>query len=231
MTIFVHLLGGSLGIISGFVALSAVKGARLHRGSGTLFVYAMIALTSTGTVMAALTADVGSVIGGLLTAYLVITALTTVRPPTAGSRWQNVGALLLALAVGLTSATFGFEALASPKGTIHGIPAPVFFMFALLALLGSAGDLRMMRSGALQGAPRLARHLWRMCFALWIATSSFFLGPRWRVAKVLPEPLLRTPVLMFPVVLVIVAMFYWLWRVRIRRGYRGIGIVSAPEAM
>jgi hypothetical protein len=30
---------------------------------------------------------------------------------------------------------------------------------------------------------------------------------------------------------VIVAMFYWLWRVRVRRTYRGIGILSASEAV
>jgi hypothetical protein len=231
MTVLVHLLGGGLGIISGFVALAAAKGARLHRASGRLFVYAMVALTSTGITMAAFSGDVGSVIGGLLAAYLVITALTTVRPVTAVSRTLDLALMLLALAAGMTSAMFGFEAIAAPKGTIHGIPAAVFFIFAAAFLLGSTGDLRVMRSGAPRGAPRLVRHLWRMCMALWIATASFFLGPRWRVAKILPASLISTPVLAIPVLLVIGAMVYWLWRVRVRRTYRGIGIVGAPEAI
>src|SRR5437773_7366961 len=210
MTVLVHLLGGALAIIAGFVALFSVKGAVLHRKVGMLFVFAMIALTSTGVVMAAYNADVGSVVGGSLAAYLVITALITVRPAGTWSRTLTVAPMLVALAAGVVSVWFAFVALASEKGTAHGIPAWVYFVFAASFLAGAAGDFRVTRSGGLTGTPRLARHLWRMCMALWIATSSFFLGPRWRVAKVLPEALITTPVLIAPVLLVIVAMLYWL---------------------
>jgi hypothetical protein len=87
-----------------------------------------------------------------------------------------------------------------------------FFIAAVVAL-AAVGDLRAMRSGTLQGGKRLARHLWRMCFALFIAAGSFF-SIRGRVAKILPEPF-TTPVMRaLPIALVFVAMFYWLWRVR-----------------
>jgi hypothetical protein len=66
-----------------------------------------------------------------------------------------------------------------------------------------------------------------MCYAFWIATASFFLGPRARVAKVIPEPLLTPALLALPVLAVLVIMFYWLWYVRIRRSVRGIVGVSA----
>jgi len=46
----------------------------------------------------------------LLTSYLVITGLTTVRPLKAGGRWLDFGAMLVALGVGVTNATFAFEA-------------------------------------------------------------------------------------------------------------------------
>ncbi|HEY7288671.1 MAG TPA: hypothetical protein VH583_02455 [Vicinamibacterales bacterium] len=52
-----------------------------------------------------------------------------------------------------------------------------------------------------------------MCFALFIAAGSFF-SIRSRVAKVLPEPFLSAPMRALPVLLVFVAMFYWLWRRR-----------------
>ena len=42
----------------------------------------------------------------------------------------------------------------------------------------------MIRSGR-RGAPRLARHVWRMCMALFIATVSFF-SIRARVAAIFP---------------------------------------------
>jgi hypothetical protein len=80
----------------------------------------------------------------------------------------------------------------------------------------AAGDLRTMRSGMPRGGPRLARHLWRMCFALFIAAGSFF-SIQERVAKVLPEPFTSGPVRALPILLLFGTMFYWLWRVRGRR--------------
>ncbi|MDP9179520.1 MAG: hypothetical protein M3O61_17745, partial [Gemmatimonadota bacterium] len=91
--------------------------------------------------------------------------------------------------------------------------------------LGGAGDLRMLRSGPLRGARRIARHLWRMCFALFIAALSFFIGQ----SKVIPEPIRILPLLALPVLAVLVTMFYWLWRVRIRRNLRGIIRKGVPD--
>ena len=90
------------------------------------------------------------------------------------------------------------------------------FVLATVLLLAAAGDLRVMRSGPLRGGSRLARHLWRMCFALFIAAGSFF-SIRSRVAKILPEPLTSGPMRALPILLLFGAMFYWLWRVRRRR--------------
>ena len=48
----VHVIAGGLGIASGFVALSAAKGAKLHRKSGIVFVYAMLTMALMGSFMA-----------------------------------------------------------------------------------------------------------------------------------------------------------------------------------
>ena len=166
-------------------------------------------------------------LGGVLAAYLVITALTTVRPPAAGSRWLDLGAMLVGLAVGLTSVTLGFELLVSGEDSRHGVPIPMLFIFGAVGLSASLSDVRMIRSGAIQGARRLARHLWRMCFALFIATGSFFLGQ----ADKIPEPL-RIPALLAVLALApLLIMLYWLWRVRVRRSFRGIVGVSSHEAI
>jgi len=223
----VHIIGGTIGIVSGFVALYALKGATLHRRSGMIFVYAMLVLSISGAVMAAGRAWAAvNIPAGLLTAYLAITGLTTVRPPAAGSRGLDIGATLVASALSLFCLTFGIDALAS-GGQRNGIPAFPFLMFGVVGLLASVGDVRMIRSGRLRGAPRLARHLWRMCFALYIAAASFFLGPIRRI----PEPLRIPALLPVPVLAVLVTMLYWLWRVRVRRTFRGIVGVSAPEAI
>jgi hypothetical protein len=74
-----------------------------------------------------------------------------------------------------------------------------------------------MRSGMPRGGARLARHLGRMCFALFIAAGSFF-SIRARVAKILPEPFTTGTMRALPILLLFAAMFYWLWKVRGRRG-------------
>jgi uncharacterized membrane protein len=43
----VHIAGGALALVFGYVALYATKGATLHRRSGTLFVYAMVTMALT----------------------------------------------------------------------------------------------------------------------------------------------------------------------------------------
>lgn len=215
----VHIMAGSLGLLAGYVALYAAKGATLHRKSGTLFVYAMLTMSLGGLTIATVrgVAPAINVPVGLLTAYLVITSLTTIRPLPAGSRWLAIGGMLVAFGVFLTDLTFGIQGLAN-GGKRNGIPTFPFFIFAVVGLLGGVGDVRMMRSGPLRGAPRIARHLWRMCFALFIAALSFFIGQ----SKVIPEPIRILPLLALPVLAVLVTMFYWLWRVRIRRNFRGV---------
>ncbi len=223
MTYVVHIVAGSLGLGFGYVALSAAKGGALHRKCGRLFVYAMLVTCSVGALIALVrgVAPAVNIPAAVLTAYLVVTALTTVRPIGVGPRWIDGGLMLVALSVGLIDLRFAVEAIAN-GGERNGMPAFPFVMFGVVGVLGSAGDLRVVRSGALRGAPRLARHLWRMCFALFIAALSFFIGQ----AKVIPQPIRIYPVLALPVLIVLVSMCYWLWRVGVKRRARGIVVAS-----
>jgi len=225
-TLFVHIAAGSLGILAGFVALYAAKGAALHRKSGMVFVYAMLTMAVTATAIAALRGIETSVAGGLLTAYMVLTALTAVRPAAAGRRWLDLGAMLVALAVGLIDVMWGLESVARGESTRNGGPVPMLFVFGAIALAASASDVRVIRSGGLQRASRLARHVWRMCFALFIASASFFLGQ----AKHFPQSLRIPALLAIPALLPLVAMAYWLWRLRVRRSFRGIVGAGAHAA-
>jgi hypothetical protein len=90
------------------------------------------------------------------------------------------------------------------------------FVLATVLLLAAIGDVRMMRSARPHGGRRLARHLWRMCFALFIAAGSFF-SIRQRVAKIFPEPFTTGWMRALPILLLFGTMFYWLWRVRRHR--------------
>ena len=212
----IHIVAGLTGIISGFVAVFALKGAKLHRKSGMIFVYAMLVLAFTGATIAFLKHQTGNVIAGSLTFYLVITALRTVRHRDQEFHAIDVAAMLIAITVGLLSIKVGLDGLHSTTGTVNGVPSGMIFFFASVSLLGAFGDMRVLLSGQLQGAQRIARHLWRMCFALFVASGSFFLGQ----AKVFPKPMRIYPLLAIPALLPLVLLLYWLVRVRFTRWYQ-----------
>ncbi len=217
MLLPIHIVAGGLAIILGGVALVASKGAWLHRRSGLLFVYAMLTMGFSGSILAILKSWTNAnVLGGFMSAYFVVTGLTTVRPASVWTRRLNAGALVVAMALCQVEIGLGFKAFGSPGGAIDGAPFFMMFIMATVVGLAAAGDVRLMWAGILRGASRLARHLWRMCFALFIAAGSFF-SIRQRVAKILPEPFTTPTMRALPIVLIFLAMFYWLWRVRGRR--------------
>jgi hypothetical protein len=192
MLLPIHIAAGGLALVLGAAALCARKGGTLHRG----------------------------MIGGLMAVYFVGTALTTVRPVSPWTRRINAAALTVVIALALLSIVGGVEAVNSPGLSPGGVPfrtiGVMSFFLAGVLLLAAAGDVRIMRFGVPRGGPRLARHLWRMCFALFIAAGSFF-SIRERVATILPAPFTTAPMRALPILLVFGAMFYWLWRVRGRR--------------
>ena len=181
-----HVIAGAIAIVSGLVALYAFKGGTLHRKSGTIFACAMLVMSLSGAVMAVGRAGAAiNIPAGLVTAYLVITSLATVRAPFAGSRRLDRGAMVAAFAIGAASL------LVAITGGARGGMAFPLVMFGVVALFAGEGDRRMIRAGGLEGASRLRRHLWRMCAALFIAAASFFLGPVRRIPEPLRIPALR----------------------------------------
>lgn len=203
-----HILAGVLALVFGYLALWAAKGASLHRQSGILFVWAMVTMSLTGALVAFLTDSSSSVIAGLLTFYFVTTALVTVRRSAHASPGIDTAAMLFAVFV----AALAFKAGLDMK--IAGRPEAIpMFIFGTVGLIAAAGDLRIIRTGSVVGSRRIARHLWRMCFAMWVAAASFFWGPPLRI----PEAIRIPALLPIPVLIPVVVMLYWLWRIRTRR--------------
>jgi uncharacterized membrane protein len=221
MLLSIHIAAGALAVVLGFTALFVKKGGTIHRRSGLLFVYAMLVMGTTASILEFVrSAGVTNVVAAVLAMYFVGTALTTVRPASRWTRVINVAALTVAVGLAFAAIVGGVKAVNSPGLSSGGVPfrtiGVMSFVLATALLLAAAGDLRIMRSGMPRGGPRLARHLWRMCFALFIAAGSFF-SIRERVAKILPEPFTAGPMRALPILLLFGAMFYWLWRVRSRR--------------
>ena len=222
-----HLIAGAVAMASGLVALYAAKGATVHRRTGMFFVYAMLSMSLSGVLMVAggRTVSSANLAAGLLITYLVITAVTTVSARSARVQWVDRGAMLAVLALGLVSVVSAVGILAAGDRSHRGL-AFVSLIFGAIALPSGAGDLRMIRAGGLRGAPRLKRHLWRMCLALFIATASFFLGTGRRI----PESLHIGAFRLIPLV-VLVTMVFWLRRLRHKPVSRGVVTVSVSDAM
>jgi hypothetical protein len=219
LALIIHFGAGLLALSSGFVAIVAAKGGRTHRRAGRLFVIAMIVL---GIFAAGIALDehkVSSVIGGIFTAYLVSTAFTTVRP-LAGpyAHAVNVAVTLLGSFLALIQLKPIALALSTPTRVTNGVPALMIAFIGTVTVLASIGDWRLLRAGSITGVRRLVRHLWRMCFGLFIASGSFFLGQM----KFLPEPMRIVPLLGALGIAPLLVLLYWMWRVRRRNGLRSV---------
>ena len=217
----VHILAGTLALLFGYVALAATKGATLHRKSGLLFVAAMVTMALTGALVAALSVTTVSIVAGLLTFYFVTTGLLTVRRRTPETERIDTAAMVFAAVIAVLGFASGAAIMRS--GRPEAIP---MFIFGALGLLAAKGDRRMIREHGIQGKRRIARHVWRMCFAMWVAAASFFWGPPGRVPEIINSPAL----LPIPVLTPIAVMAVWLWRLRGTRTLRGLVGVEAPRA-
>jgi hypothetical protein len=89
-------------------------------------------------------------------------------------------------------------------------------------LLAAAGDVPMLVSGGVSGAKRIVRHLWRMCFGLFIASGSFFMGPSNRplrllssvgVGQHLPAALCSTTLYLILTILPLPLLIFWVFRI------------------
>jgi hypothetical protein len=224
---WIHIVAGVLSLLSGAMALYAVKGGAWHRRSGTVFFGAMLVMASSGALMASiLEPNPVNVMAGSLTCYFVLTGWLAVKRSVDEARAALVGLMLAALALGAFAWVLVILAAQSPRGLIGGVPWPPLALFGTLGLLGALLDARMLRAGGLRGAQRVARHLWRMGFAMWVATSSFFLGQ----PRVFPDFLRENVGLRaIPVLLVVAVVGYWLVRTLMKRK-RAIVVAGGSQA-
>ena len=226
--LFFHICAATVGLLSGAIAMIVRKGSGRHGIAGTIFFGSMLLMSSSGAYIAwdAIHALNLSVLNGVLTFYLVATGWLAATRRTGKPGIADFTALALILAVGAGLLVSGIQAANSPTGVKHGFPPAGYFVFAFMAFLCIAGDVRMIARGGITGAKRIARHLWRMSFALWIAVSSFFLGQ----AKIFSAPVRKSGILFVPVLLVIVVMVFWLIRVRFPKAFSRMELGPRADA-
>jgi hypothetical protein len=223
LVLLVHIVAGTLASVTGFVALFSRKGAWLHRRAGGIYVGAMMLLAVSTAVLGAIIGKPGNIFAGAFTFYLVLSSWLAVRRPPATFGWvERIGALipLVMAAVCIIDAV---RVLTLPGGPPADLPPgdrpPVLLILGFISLLAAGLDVRVMLKGGLSGAARIARHLWRMCLAMFIATGSFGAQVPVMLKRIdAPSPPLL--VIFGPALLVLVLLAFWMIRVRIGPRFR-----------
>jgi len=233
----VHIAGGIVGMLTGTAALTFRKGGRWHVLAGKVFVASMLIMAAGAVYLAVLKHQPGNIGGGILTFYLILTAWLTARRRDGQTGVYDWALLLIPLALGALTWMGGLQKMRSPAPPEDGVPAGMNFFMGTVMLLAAAGDLRMLLGGGVAGARRVVRHLWRMCFGLFIAAGSFFLGPSNRPLRLLSAvglgqhlspALFGTSLYIFLSVLPLILLIFWVFRVWFSSAYRRRPTVPQP---
>lgn len=214
--LLLHVTGGSVGLLSGAVALSFRKGSSPHGIAGTVFLVSMLSASAAGALLAFRKSEMDNFFGGVLTFYLVATAWNTARHQDGEIGFFDQIAFLVGILIAGLAVTYWMEAAFSKTGTEAGIPASSYVLPAVVAMIAVAGDARLLLCHGLHGVQKIARHLWRMCFALFVASASIFLAR----PQLFPAFMSRTHVLLGLGVLPLILMVFWLGRVLFTNAFR-----------
>ncbi len=195
-------------MIAGAVALIVRKGDRVHRAAGNVFFVSMLVMAGVAAGVSPFLPEIvpTNIVAAVFTLYLVATSWVTVRRPEGAVGRFETGAFGFAVCMVVAGAVFG---------RITG--DPTLYAFAGIASLAAVADFTVLRRGGLTGVPRIARHLWRMCAALFVATGSFFFGQADEIPVALRGPHI-TVLALAPLGL----MLFWLIRIRIGRAFKTV---------
>jgi uncharacterized membrane protein len=210
--VVLHVTGGAVSLAAGGVAILVRKGEVVHRLAGSVFFVAMLIMTVSAFVVAIDRQQAINITASTVTFYMVLTSWVAATRKDGEIGPFETYALLGGLGVVASAAAF---ALTDKAG------APVHYVFGTIAAIAVLSDASVVWRKGLSGARRIARHLWRMSFAMLVATGSYFVGQPAFVPAVLRETYLNFA----PVILVLVLLFFWLARVRLTKWWK-----DAPRA-
>jgi uncharacterized membrane protein len=221
----IHIIAGGIGAVMGLGALAFRKGEAAHRAAGTVFVAAMVVMAATAAYIAWRIQSI-TLVDALMTIYLVVTSWLTIRTPNARVGPAGFAALSFVFLLAGLNVWLGWKALQAPSGHLYGYPPAPYLIFGAVAALAGAADLRVVFAGGITGPARIARHLWRMCVALFVGLASFATQG---LRHVIPHELVGSPLhwalILGPALIPMVLMVFWLIRIRTKAWGR-----SHPDA-
>ena len=118
LILIIHITSGCIALLSGLVAMVFRKGGREHATSGTWFLFSMLVMASTATLLALLKPERFSAIAGVLTLYLVATSWSAAKRRDGKPGRLEWLALPVALGCMAADIWLGWLAAASPDGNL-----------------------------------------------------------------------------------------------------------------
>ena len=218
-----HICGGVVGLVSGTAAMCFRKGSPRHVLAGKVFVASMLTMGAFAAYLAIVRNQPNNICGGILTVYLIGTAWLTARRRDGETSRLDWVALLIPLAIGILMWMNGLKVLRSGASSQNGVPVGMILFMGSVCLLAAAGDVRMLVGSGVAGVKRISRHLWRMCFGLFIASGSFFFGGSNRplrllstvgLGKYLSPALFNTTLYLVLTILPLILLIFWIVRMR-----------------
>lgn len=158
--------------------------------------------------------QIANVFAAAFATYLVTTGWLTVRRKDAVISRADVGACVGVLVIAAVALIWLLPLSLDPANSGHGVPVAAPVILAALAAILGALDLKVIMAGGVTGAPRIVRHLWRMCLGLFVATGSFFIGQQGDM----PASVRGSPILLLLGFAPLLAIFPWVLVVRRCRG-------------
>jgi hypothetical protein len=219
-----HVGGGTVGLFSGAIAAFARKGGRLHRNAGTIFTASMLVMAAFAVYLAVvIPGQIPNFFGGTFAGYLVATAWLTVwrKPGSTGVAEKFALAIVLALLVFFGVLSFYLvTGLPLPFKSATPIKGPVLiamYTFTLVIAIATVADIKVLLAGGITGTQRIARHLWRMCLGLLIATGSAFTNG---LPRLLPGHVHVGLIFFLPQLVPLGLLIFWMIRVRFTGWFR-----------
>jgi hypothetical protein len=201
----IHTPAGAIGLVTATVALSAKKGATIHRKAGNCFTISMLIMLISGFIAAFLKESTGDMFLSAVVMYTVFTAWLTVHHKKNETGFLERGALVWIIAVAIAALFMSSSSreVATPN---------LYFFWTGFSILCAVGDVRNLYLVGLSGIQRLIRHVWRIGFSLiWAALALIdkIVKMRGSNVKDMPEEQMLY-IVAVPTMFILTIFLYWI---------------------
>ncbi|MCS6974817.1 MAG: hypothetical protein N2044_08340 [Cyclobacteriaceae bacterium] len=169
--LLIHILGGSLGLITGILSMILKKGDQNHVRTGRIFFYSMMTTGSTSLILAVINPNEFLFTVGLFTLYMIISAKRYISSTTRNRMTPTLTDKIITgimLAAGILFMVFGIFRITRMEN--FGI---VFITFGVIGLGFVFQDYRNFTGKSYFKNPGLLAHLQRMTGGFIAATTAF----------------------------------------------------------